>query len=39
MYVVIFRARVRMLDENYGAVARRMRELALREFGCTEFIR
>ena len=37
MYVVIFRARVRMLDEDYGPVARRMRELALGEFGCLEF--
>lgn len=37
MVVVIFRARVRMLDEDYGPVARRMRELALGEFGCTEF--
>ena len=37
MYVVIFRARVRMLDGTYGQVARRMRELALGEFGCLEF--
>lgn len=37
MYVVIFRARVRMLDEAYGPVAHRMRELALNDFGCTEF--
>lgn len=37
MYVVIFRARVRMLDEAYGPMARRMRELALHEFGCVEF--
>lgn len=37
MYVVIFRARVRALDEAYAATARRMRELALSEFGCLEF--
>ncbi len=37
MYVVIFRARVRALDEAYAATARRMRELALAEFGCLEF--
>lgn len=37
MFVVIFRARVRMLDEDYGPVAHRMRELALGEFSFTEF--
>jgi heme-degrading monooxygenase HmoA len=37
MLVVIFRARVRSLDEQYFATAERMRELALTEFGCIEF--
>lgn len=37
MYVVIFRATIRNLDSEYSAVAARMRELALREFGCLEF--
>lgn len=37
MYVVIFRARVRALDETYGPTAQRMREVALGEFGCREF--
>lgn len=37
MLVVIFRARIRSLDAEYSAVAARMRELALREFGCIEF--
>jgi heme-degrading monooxygenase HmoA len=37
VYVVIFRARVRSLDAEYVAVAARMRELALGEFGCIEF--
>jgi heme-degrading monooxygenase HmoA len=37
MYVVIFRARVRALDEEYSKVASRMRELALSQFGCLEF--
>ena len=37
MYVVIFRARVRALDEEYSKVAGRMRELALSQFGCLEF--
>lgn len=37
MHVVIFRARVRQLDEEYTRVAARMRELAVSEFGCTAF--
>lgn len=37
MYIVIFRARIRVLDAEYRAVAARMRELALSEFGCLEF--
>ena len=37
MYVVIFRARIRRLDAEYAAMAARMRELALEQFGCLEF--
>lgn len=37
MYVVIFRAKVRVQDEEYSRVAARMRELALSQFGCLEF--
>ncbi len=37
MYVVIFRATIRNLDAEYTAVAARMRELALGQFGCIEF--
>lgn len=37
MLVVIFRARVRHLDEEYGTTAHRMRKLALEEFGCLAF--
>ncbi|MET0378608.1 MAG: antibiotic biosynthesis monooxygenase [Spongiibacteraceae bacterium] len=37
MFVVIFRARTRNLDSEYSKVAARLRELALNEFGCTEF--
>ena len=37
MLVVIFRARIKHLDEDYSAMARRMRELALQEFGCLAF--
>lgn len=37
MHVVIFRATVRQLDEEYARVAARMRELAINDFGCTAF--
>ena len=37
MYVVIFRAKSRTLDDEYFRVAARMRELALSQFGCLEF--
>ncbi len=37
MFVVIFRATVRELDGEYSAMAARMRELALTQFGCVEF--
>lgn len=37
MHVVIFRARLRQLDEDYARAAARMRELATSEFGCTGF--
>lgn len=37
MFVVIFRATVRQFDAEYSGVAARLRELALSEFGCTEF--
>lgn len=37
MFVVIFRAKVQQLDDEYSAVAARMRELALNQFGCIEF--
>ncbi len=37
MYVVIFRARVRAIDEEYSSLASKMRELALSQFGCLEF--
>jgi len=37
MYVVIFRAKTRAIDDEYFTVAARMRELALKEFGCLEF--
>jgi len=37
MIVVIFRARVRSVDDEYASIAERLRELALNEFGCLEF--
>lgn len=37
MFVVIFRARARALDAEYAAMAARLRELALKEFGCLDF--
>jgi heme-degrading monooxygenase HmoA len=37
MHVVIFRAKVRSFDAEYSAVAARMRELALTQFGCLDF--
>ena len=36
-YAVIFRAEIRALDQEYTAMAARMRELALAEYGCLEF--
>ncbi|WP_422138380.1 antibiotic biosynthesis monooxygenase family protein [Endozoicomonas sp. ALC020] len=38
MYAVIFRATVKQLDQEYLELAQRMRELALDEYGCIEFI-
>lgn len=38
MYVVIFRATTRELDDEYPKLAKRMRELALNQFGCLEFL-
>lgn len=38
MFVVIFRATARALDADYAATAARLRELALRDFGCLDFI-
>ncbi|HMZ90962.1 MAG TPA: antibiotic biosynthesis monooxygenase [Pseudomonadales bacterium] len=37
MYVVLFRAKIRALDDDYLQTAARMRELALQQFGCLEF--
>ncbi len=38
MYAVIFRAEILELDAEYAAMANRMRDLAINEYGCVEFI-
>ncbi len=37
MYAVIFKADIHQLDDDYSAMAERMRELALKDYGCVEF--
>lgn len=37
MYAVIFKAEISTIDSSYSAMAKRMRELALNEYGCIEF--
>ncbi len=37
MYAVIFKAKTNKLDESYFKMAKRMRELAICEYGCQEF--
>ncbi len=38
MYAVIFKAEVRQLDDEYHAMAKKMRELAENHYGCINFI-
>lgn len=38
MYAVIFKAETNKLDDSYSEMALRMRDLAINEYGCTEFI-
>ncbi|MEZ5534312.1 MAG: antibiotic biosynthesis monooxygenase [Thiolinea sp.] len=38
MYAVIFRAEINTLDDEYSAMAARMRDLAINEYGCMEFV-
>lgn len=38
MYAVIFKAEIKQLDTTYSETAHRMRELAMSNYGCTEFI-
>ncbi|MCP5158957.1 MAG: antibiotic biosynthesis monooxygenase [Gammaproteobacteria bacterium] len=37
MYIVIFRAEIAELDEEYFSLAPNLREVAIHEFGCVEF--
>ena len=37
MYAVIFKAEINEIDSSYSAMAKRMRELAINEYGCIEF--
>lgn len=37
MYAVIFKAKIKQLDEEYSSLAAKLRALAMQEFGCTEF--
>jgi len=38
MYAVIFKATINKLDDAYSKIALRMRELAINEYGCSEFV-
>ena len=38
MYAVIFKAKINVVDDSYVKTAKRMRELAIKEYGCTDFI-
>ena len=37
MYAVIFKAKIKNLDTRYSEMAKKMRELAMGYYGCTEF--
>jgi len=37
LYVVIFRARIKLLDAEYERTGERMHQLAFEEFGCLDF--
>jgi heme-degrading monooxygenase HmoA len=38
MYVVIFRAKAKALDADYLETAARLRDLAIKQFGCLDFV-
>ena len=37
MYAVIFSAKIKQIDDDYLAVAKKMRSLAIDKYGCTDF--
>ena len=37
MYAVIFSAKIAKIDNQYTQIAKRMRQLAIEKYGCTEF--
>ena len=38
MFVVIFKARIKTLDQAYFQTAKQLRQLALEKYGCVDFI-
>jgi heme-degrading monooxygenase HmoA len=38
MYAVIFRAEINQLDQHYAEMAARLRDLAIAEYGCSDFV-
>lgn len=38
MYAVIFKAEINQLDQRYAEMAYEMRELAIKKYGCSEFV-
>ncbi len=38
MYAVIFRAEINNLDSSYTELSSRMRDLAINQYGCNEFV-
>lgn len=38
MYAVIFKAEINKFDENYSAMAKKLRDLAISKYGCKEFV-
>ncbi|HSC69654.1 MAG TPA: antibiotic biosynthesis monooxygenase [Cellvibrio sp.] len=38
MYAVIFHAEIAQLDDEYFATAKQLRELALSQYGCLDFV-
>lgn len=38
MYAVIFRSTIRILDEDYQCISKRVRELAFTQYNCVDFV-